>query len=108
MEIVIPLFTSQTKVINMTENIDLLIEIALYLISFGFKVYVNRRNDWGIPVFHVTGSAGSKPEVIATSKKYERLAHTSSLLDGIPTTLPTVFAIELKTRKKYFPEVAAA
>ncbi|MEX2716935.1 MAG: hypothetical protein Q6370_011580 [Candidatus Sigynarchaeota archaeon] len=80
----------------MTENIDLMIEIALYLISLGYKVFVNRRNAWGIPVFHVTGSAGSKPDVIAINKKYERLAYTSSLLDGIPTTLPTVFAIELK------------
>jgi hypothetical protein len=80
----------------MSEDIDATIEFALYLQRGGFKVYLNKKNNWGFPAFHAEGTAGSKTELLVIYPKYEDLVYGSGL-DDIPPAMPTCFAVELKS-----------
>ena len=57
---------------------------------------MNRKNNFNLPVFHVSGTNGSKPDLLVINKQYKALAFRSPI-DGIPVAIPTCFMVELKT-----------
>ncbi len=78
------------------EEIDTTLLIALKLQEAGFKVFMNKQNPWNIPVFHVQGGNGSKPDLLTYNPRYEKYV-LNPAWRGIPSPSPACFAIELKS-----------
>ncbi len=84
------------KQVSIIEEIDTTLLIALHLQKAGFKIFMNKQNGWNLPVFHVQGGNGSKPDLLAYNPRYENYVFN---LDWRypPPPAPACFTIELKT-----------